>query len=62
MLVLGRNVGEKIIVNEDLIIYVSSITNRNGRMQVKLAFESSKEKYIVDRYEIFERKVIERGE
>lgn len=59
MLILTRRAFQKIIVNEDLIIEVVSIDIY--RMQVKLGFEADRDKYLVDRYEIFERKVEERA-
>ena len=60
MLVLGRKEGQEIIINEDLIIKVTFIDNK-FRM-VKLGFKADKAKYVIDRYEIFERKVEERGD
>ena len=60
MLILGRKLGQEIIINEDLIIKVVFI-EYNLRM-VKLGFEADKAKYMIDRYEIFERKVEERGD
>ena len=59
MLILGRKLGEEIIINEDLIIKVTFI-DYHFRM-VKLGFEADKTKYIIDRFEIYERKVEERG-
>ena len=59
MLILGRKLGEEIIINEDLIIKVTFIDY--GYRIVKLGFEADKAKYVIDRYEIFERKVEKRG-
>ena len=60
MLILGRKLGEEIIINGDLIIKVTFIDY--GYRMVKLGFEADKAKYVIDRYEIFERKVEERGD
>jgi len=59
MLVLGRKLGQRIIINEELIIEVTFIASGNGF--VKLGFEADKAKYVIDRFEIYERKVEERG-
>lgn len=52
MLVLGRETGGKIIINEELIIEVVAIY----KDFVKLGFTGQKNKYIIDRIEIYEMK------
>lgn len=59
MLVLGRREGQQIIINEDLIMKVCYIDT--DKKFVKFGFEASKRDYIIDRFEIFQRKVEERG-
>lgn len=57
MLVLSRRRGERIIINEDLIIRVDTVRWYDN--QVRLCFEGG-EQYVIDRYEIYERKLAER--
>lgn len=52
LLVLGRETGGKIIINEELIIEVVAIY----KDFVKLGFTGQKNKYIIDRIEIYEMK------
>ena len=59
MLILSRKLWQEIIINEDLIVKVVYIDY--NLKQIKLGFEASKEKCVIDRYEIYERKVEERG-
>ena len=51
MLVLSRRAGEKIIINEELVITINHIDSRSG--QVKIAFEAPREDYLIDRYEVY---------
>ncbi len=60
MLILGRKVGQKIIINEDLIIKVVYVDYKYN--YIKLGFDAAKEDYLIDRYEIFELKQNERGD
>ncbi len=58
MLVLGRHQGQRIIINDDLFVTVTSVDLITGF--VKLGFDGCKFKYTVDRYEVYMRKL--RGE
>lgn len=53
MLVLARNVNQKVIINGELTIMITSVQGN----QVKLSFDGDKEKYVVDRMEIYEQKI-----
>lgn len=57
MLILSRKLGEDIIINEDLIVRVCEIDRKCN--VVKLGFEADKLKWLIDRMEIFYRKVDE---
>ena len=58
-LTIGRKEGQKIVVNDDLVIEIVHIDNRYGC--VKISFEGDKDKYTIDRYEIHLKKQAERG-
>jgi len=58
MLVLGRHVDQRIIINDDLIIIVTDVCKNTGF--VKLGFEANKLKYRIDRQEIHMKRL--RGE
>ena len=51
---ISRKLGEKIVINDDLYIFPVRIDYKYER--VKLAFEGSRTKWLIDRYEINERK------
>lgn len=56
MLVLTRNVNQKVIINGELTIMITSVQGN----QVKLSFDGDKEKYVIHRLEIHE-KLLEDG-
>ena len=53
MLVLGRKINQQIIINEELIIMVTDVSYNF----VKLGFIGPKDKFLIDRYEIYEKKL-----
>jgi sRNA-binding carbon storage regulator CsrA len=55
MLILGRRVNEKIIINGDLIITISEFSN--FKKTIKLSFEDPNKKYVIDRLEIHHKKL-----
>lgn len=54
MLVLSRNLGEKLVINDDLIITIEKVYLMNGRYQVHLSFDGAKEKYQIVRAELID--------
>ena len=58
MLILGRRLNERIFINDELIITISEFLKNPQR--VKLGFEGSLEKYVIDREEIYIRKMDEK--
>jgi carbon storage regulator CsrA len=54
MLVLSRNLGEKLVINDDLIITIVKVHLMNGRYQVHMSFDGTKEKYHIVRSELID--------
>lgn len=54
MLILGRNEGEDVIINSDLIIKVCHVAP--NAKTVRLGFEGSIKDYVIDRLEVHKRK------
>ncbi len=55
MLVLGRRLREKIIINGELIITITQLCQDNK--MIKLSFEDPNKKYVIDRLEIHHKKL-----
>lgn len=55
MLVLGRKLHEKIIINGELIITITQLTQDNK--MIKLSFEDPNKKYVIDRMEVHHKKL-----
>lgn len=56
ILILGRFIGQRIIVNDDLIITIHEVTDKAEGMEVELSFHGPKEKYLIDREEVHNRR------
>ena len=56
MLILGRCIGQKIVINGDLILTILQVNHKSHGLEIELGFEGCKDKYIIDREELHERK------